>query len=110
MSEGDRQCLQVGHPEYLQLVRPESMRQGTATGALQDLRLYTCPWSFSPSHIPEALQRHTHIWHGTGDLQARFHAYATSCLIQQHRALAIGICLELKVSLPGPAQPNEFLQ
>ena len=71
MSEVDRQCLQHGHPEYMQLVRPESLRQGTATGFLQDLSMYCCPWSFSPTQLAAALQQSIHIWHGTGDLQVQ---------------------------------------
>lgn len=69
MSEVDQRCLREGHPEYLALVRPESLRQGTAVGLLQDLRLYCCPWAFKLSDIPESIRRRTHIWHGTGDLQ-----------------------------------------
>ncbi|KAK9801397.1 hypothetical protein WJX73_006165 [Symbiochloris irregularis] len=69
MAEVDRQCLLQGHPEYLQLVRPESLRQRTAVGLLQDLRLFCCPWAFSPGSIPPALQQRIQIWHGTNDLQ-----------------------------------------
>ena len=72
MAEVDRQCLLKDHPEYLKLVRPESMRQRTATGFCQDLALYSQhPWSFQPKAMPSSTTRNVHIWHGTNDMQAR---------------------------------------
>lgn len=69
MAAVDRQCLLQGHPEYLEVVRPESLRQRTAVGLMQDLRFFSCPWPFSPGSISPALQRHIQIWHGTNDQQ-----------------------------------------
>ena len=71
MAPVDRQCLEHDHPEYLTLVRPESLRQKSAMGFVQDLALYFTPWSFDPAKLPSSMQRNIHIWHGTGDLQVR---------------------------------------
>ena len=69
MAPQDRACLLHDHPEYLTLVRPESLRQQSAMGFVQDMALYFSAWSFDPAHIPSSMQRNIHIWHGTGDLQ-----------------------------------------
>ena len=72
MAEVDRRCLLEGHPEYLALVRPESMRQRTATGFCQDLALYARqPWSFQPKDLPSSTTRNIHLWHGTNDMQVQ---------------------------------------
>jgi hypothetical protein len=48
---------------------PESTKQATATGIVQDLLLILRPWSFDITKIPESLQPAVHIWHGTQDAQ-----------------------------------------
>ena len=70
MAEVDRNCLLQQHPEYLSLVRPESMRQRTAIGFCQDIGMYSLqPWSFSPADLPSSTTRNVHLWHGTNDQQ-----------------------------------------
>lgn len=71
MGFADRSCLEVSHPEYLQKIVPEALKQQNAMPWIQDLALFLSPWPFDVRQIPEALQGATHLWHGTGDTLVR---------------------------------------
>ena len=57
------------HPEYLDIIVPESVRQKTAAMFFEDFFLFEQPWEFDVRAIAPELQAATHVWHGTGDKQ-----------------------------------------
>ena len=96
MGFADRSCLEVSHPEYLQRIVPEALKQQNAMPWIQDLALFLSPWPFDVRQIPEALQEATHLWHGTGDTLVRDGGpYSLQLLpgLGSHRVLDLLLCV-----------------
>ena len=65
----------MGHdalPALRQTIVPESLRQRSGAPLFEDLAIFLGEaWAYNVSSISPQLAAAAHLWHGTGDLQAR---------------------------------------